>query len=60
MLLIIKNSILPPTMRCEKMLQLIIVGLQKVYKFAIGQFLIGHVVFVLIIKNNIIHKKIEV
>ena len=42
------------------MSQLKVVGLQKVYKFAVGHFLLGHVVCVLIIKNNITHTKIEV
>ena len=47
-------------MRCEKIFKGIVVGLQKVYKFAIGNFLLGHVLFVLVIKNNITQKKIEV
>ena len=54
----IKNWISPPKYaRCEKNVQNEIVHLKKIHRFTSDHFLIGHVVFVLTVKNFINIKK---
>ena len=49
-----KNSIFSPNiMGCEKMLQIKVVVFKKLYKFYIKHFLIGIIVFLINIKNDI-------